>query len=164
LVTLHCCCTIFRVSFFQEVWRIKDYSWYLNVNFLTARPLDCFQFTFLYKRGTFPIDYLVYHKRYIPEIVRKRKTYITKDPRYFKTQLTLQEWQDKIGRTPTHITVTHQEQVPISDPENPVTHNPYTLTTKNLKGIYEVLQVGLRNRRQYKILGLFLTIYISNEK
>jgi hypothetical protein len=108
LRSLHCYRTILRVSFFQGVQIINDYSWYSNINYLTAIQRDCFQFTLKYLRGTFPIDYLVYHERDLPEIVCKRKTYITEDPRYFVKQPTLEEWQDKIRRTPTHIRVTYQ--------------------------------------------------------
>jgi hypothetical protein len=89
--SLHCNCTFFCVAFFQEVRIIYDYSWSSNITYLTSRPSDCFQYQFTYLRGTFPIDYLVYHKRDIPEIIRKRKTYITEDAWYFVKQPTLQE-------------------------------------------------------------------------
>jgi hypothetical protein len=77
LCSLHSFCTLYRVSFFQEVQIINDHSWYSNTNYLMARPRDSFQFTFAFSRSTFPIDYLVYHNREIPEIVLRRKNYIT---------------------------------------------------------------------------------------
>jgi hypothetical protein len=57
-----------------------------------------------------------------------------KTQKYFVKQPTLHEWQEKISRIPTHIRVTYQEQVRISDLENPVITYPYTFTTANFEG------------------------------
>jgi hypothetical protein len=109
LRSLHSYHTKWRDSFYQEVRSINDYGWYSNTSFLTARPRDCFQFTFTFTRGTFPIDYFVYHKRAVPPKSMKRKNYITEDPRYFANRPTFEEWYNMIHRIPTHLRVTYQE-------------------------------------------------------
>jgi hypothetical protein len=67
LRTLYSNRTLFQVSFYKEtrvVYREDEYSYTYR---LTESPRNCFKYTFKLERGTFLIDYLVFHKREIPE-------------------------------------------------------------------------------------------------
>jgi hypothetical protein len=81
LRTLYSNRTLFRVSFFTETRIVAIEDEYSYKYCLTEHPRNCFKFTFKYSRGTFPIDYLVFHKLEIPTRTYKRRAYTANDPR-----------------------------------------------------------------------------------
>jgi hypothetical protein len=91
LWTLHSNCTLFRVSFYTETRVIAIEGEYSYKYRLTESPRNCFKFTFKYSRGSFPIDYLVFHKLEIPAKVYKIRAYTANDPRYFAKSPTYKE-------------------------------------------------------------------------
>jgi hypothetical protein len=108
---------------------------------LTESPRNCFKFTFKYSRGTFPIDYLVYHKLEIPARTYKRRAYTANNPRYFAKGQTYKEWNDKITRSPSSCTVTYQQQVLLREESNEYLraqfaydNYPYTYTEERFEG------------------------------
>jgi hypothetical protein len=103
--------TLFRVSFYTETLVVAIEGEYLYKYFLTDRPWDCFKFSFNLSRGTFPIDYLVFHKLEIPARAYKKRAYTKNDPRYFEKRPTYNEWNEKNQWSPTFCTVIYQEQV-----------------------------------------------------
>jgi hypothetical protein len=165
LGSLHSHRTIWRVSFYKEVRVLIDFGWYLNTSYLTARPRDCFQYTFIFSRGTFPIDYCVYHKRPLPPKYLKDKNYITEDPRYFEVRPTYKEWYDKIHRTPSLLRVTYQEVWPISAHNSSYGFVSYTVATEKFEGnIYGTWRSSKRQKtRRGSIAGIFEDLKIQKE-
>jgi hypothetical protein len=131
---------LFRVSFYTET-RIVNISWWSsNTYHLTENPRDRLTFTFTLSRGTFPIDYLVFHKREILVDLYNKKAYIDKDPRYFVKSPTYEEWYEKIHRPPSSCTVTYQEQLTTGEDDyeffniRSYGNRPYTRKSESFEG------------------------------
>jgi hypothetical protein len=126
--------------FYTETRIVNISGWYSNTYHLTERPRDCFKFSFNLSRGTFPIDYLVFHKREIPASTYKKRAYITNDPRYFANSPTYEEWYEKIHRSLSICTVTYQEQLPKGEDDYELFNilsygnNPYICTSERFEG------------------------------
>jgi hypothetical protein len=165
LRSLHSYRTIWRVSFYQEAQIIDDNGWYSNRSFLTERPRECFQFTFIFSRGTFPTDYFVYHKRAVPPKSLKWKNYINEDPRYFVNRPTFEEWYDKIHRIPSQIRVTYQEDLPTTgDVDHPVIRHSYTVTTEEFESnIYGPKRGIKKQKKVHSTRGIFFDLKIQKE-
>jgi hypothetical protein len=99
----------------RVVYAEDEYSYKYR---LTERPRNCFKYSYSISRGTFPIDYLVFHKLEIPARTYKKRAYTANDPRYFAKVPTYDEWYEKINRPSILHTVTHQEQIPLRGESN----------------------------------------------
>jgi hypothetical protein len=160
---LHSNCSLFRVSFYTEIWIVNISGWYSNTYNLTERPRDCFTFTFTLACGTFHIDYLVFHKREILVDLYNKKAYIDKDPRCFVKSPTYEDWYEKIHQVAQSHTNKSWQQEKTTTNYLIYNHTEIARIHKNwkvLKGIY----VRLRNNRTYSILGPFTTTLKFNTK
>jgi hypothetical protein len=163
LRSLHSYRTIWRVSFYKEVQILDASGWYLNTSSLTERPRDCFQYTLTFSRGTFPIDYCVYHKRAVPPKHLKRTNYITKDPRYFKSRPTFEEWYNNINCIPSLLRVTYQEDC--QSPDN-LSYGSvsYTVTTETFEvNIYGPRRGIKKQKTVHSTAGIFVDLKIQKE-
>jgi hypothetical protein len=165
LRSLHSHRTFWRVSFYKEVRVLNDSGCYSNTSYLTARPRDCFQYALTFSRGTFSIDYCVYHKRPLPPKSLKRKNCRTDDPRYFETRPTFKEWYDKIHRTPSFLRFTYQEVWPISAQNSSYGNGSYRVTTEKFEGSIHGPRQGNKKQKTIRssIAGLFDNLKIQKE-
>jgi hypothetical protein len=141
LRTLYSNRTLFRVLFYTETRVVIIEGEYSYKDCLTESPRNSFNLSFDLSFGTFPIDYLVFHKLEIPAHTYKKRAYTADDTRYFVKSPTYEEWYEKIHRPLTINTVTDQQQVPLRGESNEELHAqfasgnyPYIKTLEQLKG------------------------------
>jgi hypothetical protein len=108
LRTLYSNRTLFRVWFYTETRIVIIEGEYSYKYRLTERPWDCFKFSYILSRGTFPIDYLVFHKLEIPARTYKKRAYTDNDPRCFGKSPAYEEWYEKTHCRQPICTVTYQ--------------------------------------------------------
>jgi hypothetical protein len=141
LRTLHSNHTFFRVSFYTETQVAVIEGEYSYKYRLTESPRNCFKFSFNISRGTFPIDYLVFHKLEIPARTYQKRAYTANDPRYLVKSPTYEEWYKQIHQSLTNNAVTYQQHVPLRGESNEDLHAqfatgnyPYIKTSEQFEG------------------------------
>jgi hypothetical protein len=143
LRTLHSQRTLYRVAFYIEIRIICSDSndRELEDQYLTDPPLNCFKFSATIKRGTFPIDHLVFNGLEVPASEYKKKEWIENDPRYFKEIPTVKEWREKINAPGITHKYTFEEKRPTKQEElqryyrlGSLGHRPFIRTIETFSG------------------------------